>query len=67
LPELRERQEGMMQIVEKLIEGGKLIRQMTQQQANTIQLKKVHNLTENKLRRAMNECGFWWMKVILDG
>jgi hypothetical protein len=67
LPELRERQEGMMQIAEKLIEGGKLIRQMTQQQANTIQLKKVHNLTENKLRRAMNECGFWWMKVILDG
>jgi hypothetical protein len=57
----------MMQIVEKLIEGGKLIRQMTQQQANTIQLKKVHNLTENKLRRAMNEYGFWWMKVILDG
>jgi hypothetical protein len=57
----------MMQIAEKLIEGGKLIRQMTQQQANTIQLKKVHNLTENKLRRAMNEYGFWWMKVILDG
>jgi hypothetical protein len=49
--ELRERQEGMLQIVEKLTEGGNLNRQMTQQQS----------LSESKLRREMDGGDSWWM------